>query len=628
LRRSPAYITLLALISLLLAFIASPANAEEIDEIASSLGLSADEPVATSRFPRPVSKIAENVTVITAREIARINAHTLAEVLHTVPGIQLDQLQGPGSSVFFTVLSVTSRHILVQIDGVPLNFLSLENLSEVGSIPVQMIERVEIVKGAASAAWGPALGGVINIITKAPAADRQPGGLAAASIAEHGTSDLRAELSGTVNRFGYYLTGGNIRSDGLARGNRTNLNHGFGKFSFDLPNRGRVTLGIDLRDNTLGLEHSSTLQVNPLFTGVHGTGDVSYLNAYLALRYPLAERLTLELNGRGGSRRLENRRKFLSPELLIMDGKVRENHQGAGLGLSGGDAGSNFSAGLEYEHNDLRQREPVSRAPEMNFDLSLDRWSSYLNGTYSVGRLSILPGFRFDHSNLLENAVSYTLGTTFRLTDSTILRGYGARGYSMPIINGIEILNGQRQLQNIWTVQTGIESTAIPYLWLKGTLFYNNIWKVQTFDGAAIILRDHVRQGVDLEFRTSPLYGLALAGGYTYTVAWDQQSKAELTSDEIGPRQGAKLGLNYDNGAIGLRGALTGNYLDWYQPQHPPRDTALTWDLHLTQRLSPHEELSPELFFSARNIFNGAQYQHELHANPSRWFEAGARYRF
>jgi len=627
LRRHPSYIKLFSLISLLLAFMAAPARGEEVDELALSLGLSGDEPVTTSRFPRPVSKIAENVTVITAQDIARLNAHTLAEVLQTVPGFQLDQLQAPGSSVFFTILSITSQHILVQLDGVPLNFLSLENFSEVGMIPVQMIERVEILKGAASAAWGSALGGVINIITKSPVRDQNLSGMASASYAQRSTSDLRGELSGTANRLSYYLTGGNIHSEGLSEGNKTNLNHGFGKVSYDMPNGGRLTFGLDIRDNSLELEHSTRFDA-------HGTGDLSYLNSYLAFRYPLAERLTLELNGRGGRRYLGNQRHPLTQAELSWDSKIREIYQGVGAGLNWGDAENNLSAGLEYDHNDFKQRETVTDMSEANFDLSLDRWSSYLNGTLTFGRLSILPGFRLDDANLLEPAISYTLGATFRLTDSTILRAYAAQGYSMPIINTVEVVNGQRQLQNVDTVQAGMESSAIPYLWLKGTLFYNDISNIQTINpDRQIVLRDQIRRGFELEFRTSPLYGLALTGGYTHTDAWDKKSRARLNYQQLGPSRGAKLGLNYDNSAIGLHGAVTGNYVSWYledrvpKEYHPKADNVI-WDLHLTQKLFPDQDRSAEIFFSARNIFNGAQYLFDLHSNNPRWFEAGVRYRF
>jgi vitamin B12 transporter len=606
---------------------AAPARGEEVNELALSLGLSGDEAVTTSRFPRPVSKIAENVTVITAQDIVRLNAHTLAEVLQTVPGFQLDQLQAPGSFVSFTLLSLTSQHILVQLDGIPLNFLSLENFSEVGMIPVQMIERVEILKGAASAAWGSALGGVINIITKSPARDEQLSGMASASYAERSTSDLRGELSGTTNRFSYYLTGGNIHSDGMSEGNKTNLNHGFGKFSYRMPNGGKLSFGLDIRDNSLEQEHSAKYNI-------HGTGGFSYLNSYLALRYPLAEGLTLELNGRGGRRHLGNQRRPFTQTELNWDSEVTEIYQAVGAELNWGDAENNLSAGLEYDHDDFKQRETINRSSLSNFDLSLDRWSSYLNGTLSFGRLSILPGLRLDDASLLETALSYTLGATFRLTDSTILRAYAARGYSIPVISNLEVLNGQRQLQNVETVQAGMESSAIPYLWLKGTLFYNNIWNIQTYNNEAqIILRGQIRRGFELEFRTSPLYGLALTGGYTYTDAWDKETRAKLNYTHVGPSRGAKLGLDYENSAIGLRGAVTGNYVDWYledrvPKQFHPKASSFIWDLHLTQKLFPDDDMSAEIFFSARNIFNGDQYQIDLRPSNPRWFEAGVRYRF
>src|SRR6185369_6591009 len=153
---------------LLLATVVVPAHGSG-SEALQALGLTGeqDEQLATtSHFPRPLSKIAENVTVITSDDIARINAHTLSDVLQTVPGIQLDVVRTPGSgAVFFSIHNNLNRLVQVLIDGVPQNFLGNDNAAFPGNIPVQQIERVEIVKGAASVAWGQALGWVINAIT-------------------------------------------------------------------------------------------------------------------------------------------------------------------------------------------------------------------------------------------------------------------------------------------------------------------------------------------------------------------------------------------------------------------------------------------------------------------------------
>ncbi|MSN26848.1 MAG: TonB-dependent receptor plug domain-containing protein [Geobacter sp.] len=586
-----------------------------------------DEKQATTySIPRPVSKIAENISVITADDIERLNAHTLAEVLQTVPGLQLDQLHTPGNTSFFTIHGNTNRHILVQIDGIPQNFISSDNAADPGSIPVQMIERVEIIKGGASAAWGSGLGGVVNIVTKAPDSERKAGGMLSGSIGSRYTADTRAELSGTLGRFGYYLTGGNMSSDGLTPGTQVRFNHGFGKLTYDLPSKGKITLGLDLRDKSIGLEDSIPYDF-------HDTSDSRYASGYLAFRYPLTERLTLDLNGYGG-RRLQTAKwgALTSPDLFL-DSSNREIYQGGKLGLTWGDADTGVTAGLEYEHHDLRGREAVYQEPASNYDLALDRWSGHLNGIWSIGRLSLLPGLRFDHTNLLDDAYSYTLGATFRLSDSTTLRGYAARGYSMPLVNNLAIMNGQRRNQNIQTVQAGIETTAIPYLWLKGTLFYNNIWKIQSFDTsvspATVTLRDQVRQGAELELRTSPVYGLSLTGGYTFSDSWDKATKVELDSGESGPRQNVKLGLNYYNSEIGLRGVLTGNYVWWKSPDYNNANlSAMIWDMHLNWKPFPKKELAPELFFSIHNIFNGDQYIVDFRPNAPRWFEGGVRVKF
>lgn len=582
--------------------------------------------IISSRIPRPISKIAENVTVITAADIERLNAHTLAEVLQTVPGVQLDQIQTPGNSVFFNLQGIINRHVLVQIDGVPQNFLSADNMAELGSIPVQMIERVEIIKGAASAAWGSALGGVVNIVTKWPNPERKGSGMVSGSTGSRFTADSRAELSGTVDRLGYYLTGGNLRSDGLTPGTQVRFNQGFGKLTYDLPSKGNITLGLDLRDKSTGLEDYVPYDF-------HDTSASRYASGYLNFRYPLAQRLVLNLNGYGGRRLLLTKWGSLTVSDLFLDSTIREIYQGAKLGLTWGDAETGLTAGLDYEHNDLRQRETVFQDPASNFDLTLDRWSGHLNGIWTVGRLSILPGFRYDHYNLLDDAYSYTLGATYQLTDCTTLRAYAARGYGMPVVNNLAILNGQRRNQNIQTVQVGFETTNIPYLWLKGTLFYNNIWKIQSFDTSVIpvtvTLHDQVRQGAELELRTSPLYGLSLTGGYTFSDSWDKDTKAELTSAESGPRQNIKAGLNYDNSDLGLRGALTGSYVRWNVPSDSHGNlSTMIWDLHLNWKVLPKKELSPELFFSVRNIFNGNQYITDFKPNAPRWFEGGVRVRF
>ncbi len=121
-----------------------------------------------TRAEIPVSHTAEDITVITAHDIELMGAHTLADVLFTVTGVQVLAPITPGFPSSVSIQGSDFRHVRVEMDGVELNDLS-DGVADVGSIPVQNIERIEIIKGPASSAWGSALGGIINIITKKPA---------------------------------------------------------------------------------------------------------------------------------------------------------------------------------------------------------------------------------------------------------------------------------------------------------------------------------------------------------------------------------------------------------------------------------------------------------------------------
>ena len=139
------------------------------------------------------------------------------------------------------------------------------------------------------------------------------------------------------------------------------------------------------------------------------------------------------------------------------------------------------------------------------------------------------------------------------------------------------------------------------------------------------------RQGFEIEARTTPLYNVSLATGYTYLHAKNADTGEELktNSDQSVPSQVVKLALNYNKADLGLRGVLTGNYVWWNSPTGYQSESGMIWDLHLNWKLMPKSELSPELFFSGHNLFNGVQTTGtELYTNPSRWYDGGLRVRF
>ena len=206
----------------------------ELDQM--SLFLEADQLVeAATGSPKPMSQVAENVTIITAAEIEAMNAHTLAEVLNRVNGLIVDGSYTDFGSKSSTLIQGSDYdHVLVLLDGVRWGYVSYD-FPETNTIPVQIIQRVEVIKGPASSTWGSALGGVVNIITRDTGTAARPKGTLSGSYGEHATSDLRADLAGLAGPVGYYLYAGRQESDGIRDTRFFDSQTFYGKLSLPLP---------------------------------------------------------------------------------------------------------------------------------------------------------------------------------------------------------------------------------------------------------------------------------------------------------------------------------------------------------------------------------------------------------
>jgi vitamin B12 transporter len=577
----------------------------------------------TTSLLRPISKIAENITVITAADISRINAHTLSDVLQTIPGIQLDYLRTPSTNSFFNIQGALNTTVLVLIDGIRQNDFG-QNIAHSGLIPVQQIERIEIIKGAASAAWGPALGGVINIITKSPNPDKAVSGMVSGSTGSQFTADSRAELSGTLDRFGYYLSAGHLRSDGLSPNTATEMNNLYGKFSYLLPAKARATFGLSYLTARPGADEGDT----PNWGFVHDNNQFRRTNAFLKYNQPIGERLSLDIDGYLTNR--DDHAKYGGRDnqgavIFFNDFTERDTSRGLNTRLTWGDGQRNLVTGFEYAHAQSKTIDLLSGSPP-TFDRVWDRWSFYSNGAYTFGQLTLLPGIRYDITGLAGNNFSYTLGATYQLGEKTTLRGYAAEGYTLASTNQ------SKGIQKVRTVQGGVETGSVPYIWLKGTYFYNTLRNSQS-SGVVTLITNQDRQGFEVEARTTPLYGFSLASGYTYLFAKNADTGERLQTDssQSVPPHLVKLALSYDNTELGLLGTLTGNYVWWNAPVGgSASDRGIIWNLHLNWKLRrTYHGLTPELFFSGHNLFNGVQTTETiLFKNVPRWLEGGMRLRF
>ncbi len=108
-------------------------------------------------------------TIIDKRAIDESHASSLADLLADVDGVQIETAGPSGSRSEVKIRGSKSSDVLVLLDGQRINGPS-DGSADLSSIPLDMVERIEIIKGGASAVYGPdALSGAINIITQSPA---------------------------------------------------------------------------------------------------------------------------------------------------------------------------------------------------------------------------------------------------------------------------------------------------------------------------------------------------------------------------------------------------------------------------------------------------------------------------
>jgi vitamin B12 transporter len=598
--------------------------------------------VSPTRHPKLVSQVAENIRVVTAKEIEEMNAHSVADVLNRMPGVFVDSCQDFGAGSFVFIQGSNEKHILVLVDGVPWNQMNSGH-AETNSIPVGIIERIEVIKGPASSAWGSSLGGVINIITKPTGHTKRPQSAIRASNGEKNTNDYRAEVSGRFGPVGYYLFGGHQESDGLTSSSRYFDNDTFySKFGISVSRDVNIGLSAGYSEPHIGFgdvpskDITSKGDTRTFFT----TGFVdAALNKKLSARvslYRFKQRViktseTLGLGVWGSSK------EFFEKDVYDED-TIGGN---AKLVWEGGT--HTFVFGADFEHGKLDQTintgrhlqsPPYNAPPTTRTNPDINKWALYANDTIIIDRLTVTPGVRYDHNDITGSFTSPSLGITCELGVNTILRASVARGFTIPPLSstsggGLFVdPNPSLEPEEVWSYQAGAESSAAKYLWVKATLFRHDLRNALSVEphteGSSWYVNGGKirRQGFEFEAETLPVYNLSLWAGFGYVHI---KPSGEPRAGESLDRRNYKMGVRYDD-TESFYAELYCHNIWWDLPQLEDND--FMWDLNLNKKICSTQECYTDVFFTAHNIFNGSQYNLRNSKSPGRWFEAGIRVRF
>ena len=161
-----------------------------------------DEVVVTgSRSERMLKDVPVITRVITNHDIKQINPPDFKTLLeYELPGLQFESA-GHGTALpAMSFQGVAAQYVLFLVDGERLAGEGATNNIDYNMLDINNIERVEIIKGAASALYGSnALGGVVNIITKNP--DRPFVGQMSANMSTRETQKYNISLGTKLEKF-------------------------------------------------------------------------------------------------------------------------------------------------------------------------------------------------------------------------------------------------------------------------------------------------------------------------------------------------------------------------------------------------------------------------------------------
>ncbi len=190
--------------------------------------------VTGTRFEERIERIPTNITVIDKQDIQNSNARTVPDLLRFEEGIVVRDLLGTGKTAQVDLRGFGESapyNVLVLVDGRRVNEIDLSG-TDWTQIPIEHIERVEIVRGTGSVLYGDnAVGGVINIITKIPS--QEPAFSAGATFGSYSLNADRFSVSGGQGKFTGSLFGSYESTQGYRENNDYRAKDLGGKIIFD-----------------------------------------------------------------------------------------------------------------------------------------------------------------------------------------------------------------------------------------------------------------------------------------------------------------------------------------------------------------------------------------------------------
>lgn len=566
--------------------------------------------VTATKTEKQPQDVTQSVTVITADEIQKSGATSVAEVMSTAAGVKVND-QGPlGSLASVSLRGSTYQQVLVLLDGKRLNSASAGGF-DLSGLPVSMdaIERIEIVRGPSSALYGAdAVGGVVNIITKKPAESKTT---LSGAMGGQGYTSTQLYNTGKDNNTYYSLSLGKDRSHGYRTNSDTD----------------QVTAGIKI-----GYDFDKTSSIEA--TSDYTTKDIGVPGSTLFLPFSLTPRARqqdrLSITGLQYKQRLSQ----------SFDYNVKAYESEEFLGYQDPDA-INFLTGLPQPIS-TRSRVKTTGA-EVQGNWLMTTWNvvtigaegrdarltdsdagthsasisaAYIQDEMSFGDSFILVlGEREDHHSIFGSKSSPKASGRYLFSSGTILRASYGESFRAPTFNDLyfrdsygDTGNPNLKPENAKEYEGGVEQSLGRAGSAKITFFERKVkdmisWSPSFPTTPVNIGRARV-SGYEAETKFSIMASTSLSLNYMRLFPVDDSTGERLFSDVTNipaMKFGGSLLATLDNNtSLSLSGERVKNYV---------RPGEEKWDYYsvdgkITDTIIDKKEFKTSVFLGMKNIFN------------------------
>lgn len=417
----------------------------------------ADVVIGDQRIQLPFSQANRTIHFLTKEDIARLPVQSLNEVLSYLPGIDIRNRGIKGSQADISLRGSTFEQVLVMINGVKINDPQTGHHSLNIPVPLESIERIEVLKGPGSRRYGQnALAGAINIITKVPEIPQTNLRLEGGS---YGTMHGSAETSIGSKDFRQLFNASHIRSDGYRHNTDFNTTQLFyqNEWNTDYGKWSALAGHVDRKFGANGFYASPT-----------------YVDQYEEIQTTMANvqyaKIGNKLHLKPSVYWRRNQDEYLlvkgKPELYYnlhstntMGAEIQSGYQSE-LGLTG--------LGMEFRTLDIQSNNLG--------DHQRNEWALFLEHRWRSDKLTITPGFNVNYFSGFGGFFYPGIDLGYAISDKWNIYGNAGQTYRVPTYTDLyykgptNIGNDQLKPEEAMTYEAGFKYLGIR--WYLNAAYY------------------------------------------------------------------------------------------------------------------------------------------------------------